>query len=231
MMITIHQGHSHILESSDITIVIDVIRAFTVAHYAFIKGAKQILLVGTTEEAFTLKKEHPHFLLAGEKHGIAINGFDFDNSPKRISEERLGDKTLVQKTTNGVRATLNSLNSKCLFVTGYSNAKTTANYIKKINNTSQRDLKITVIASHPSGDDDLACAEYIRGLILGKGFLTNVEVEERIKNAHVAQKFFDPNNLDFNYEDITFCAHERESNFVMKVNQSNQIPTIERIDI
>ncbi|MFC0560016.1 2-phosphosulfolactate phosphatase [Halalkalibacter alkalisediminis] len=230
-MITIYQGNTHLLESSDINIVIDVIRAFTVAHYAFINGTKQILLVETTEDAFSIKNEYPHYLLAGEEDGIGIKGFDYDNSPKRISKERLNDQTLVQKTTNGVKATLNSLNTNHLFVTGYSNARTTAFYVKKIYNASLENLKINIVASHPSGDDDLACAEYMKGLILEKNNLTPFEVEQRIKNSHVAHKFFDPNNIDFNCEDISLCSLERESNFVMKVNQSNQIPVIERINI
>jgi 2-phosphosulfolactate phosphatase len=230
-MLTIHQGNTPLLESADINIVIDVIRAFTLAHYAFINGAKQILLARTIDDAFVLKAKNSHFLLAGEENGIGIPGFDFDNSPKRISEERLTDKTLVQKTTNGVRATLNSLNTNHLFVTGYSNAKTTAYYVKKMYDSSKQDLKVNIIASHPSGDDDLACAEYISGLILEKDDLTAVEVEQRIKNAHVAQKFFDPNNLEFDCEDISFCSHELTSNFVMEVKQLNQIPTIERKDI
>jgi 2-phosphosulfolactate phosphatase len=230
-MITIYKGNSHSLDSSDINIVIDVIRAFTVAHYAFIKGAKQILLAKTKDEAYSIKQENPDFLLAGEEHGIGIEGFDFDNSPKRINEERLCGKTLVQKTTNGVKATLNSLNTKHLFVTGYSNAKTTAFFVNKIIQMTPKNLTINIIASHPTGDDDLACAEYIQGLIQGENILTHTEVEQRIKNAHVAQKFFNPNNEDFHVDDIFFCTRAQNSDFVMKVNQSKQIPTIERIPV
>lgn len=69
MPITIYQGHHHSLAPADINIVIDVIRAFTVAHFAFIGGAKEILLVRTTEEAFKLKETYPDYVLTGEEKG------------------------------------------------------------------------------------------------------------------------------------------------------------------
>ncbi|GAE36936.1 2-phosphosulfolactate phosphatase [Halalkalibacter akibai] len=225
-MIKIHQGNSLKLEPSDCNIVIDVIRAFTVAHYAFLNGAKRILLVPTTDEAFSLKRKHPNFVLAGEEHGIGIQGFDFDNSPKRISKERLDNLTIVQKTTNGVQATLNSLNTKHLLVTGYSNAKSTASFVKKV--IKGRSSTINIIASHPTGDDDLACAEYIKALILEQNIPANIEIEKRIKQSHVCEKFYDPTNLLFNKADIALCSREHPSNFVMKLVQDSEIPTIER---
>ena len=55
MPVAIYQGHHHSLAPADINIVIDVIRAFTVAHYAFIGGAEEILLVRTADETFAPK--------------------------------------------------------------------------------------------------------------------------------------------------------------------------------
>ncbi len=106
MPIAIYQGHHHSLAPADINIVIDVIRAFTVAHYAFIGGAKEILLVRTADEAFALKDTYPDYVLTGEEKGVGISGFDLDNSPKRMAGQNMTDKSLIQKTTNGVTAAL-----------------------------------------------------------------------------------------------------------------------------
>lgn len=229
MKVNIIQGNEHTLHPSDINIVIDVIRAFTVAHIAFINGVKEIKLVRTVEEALRLKQENERYLLAGEVDGLPIKHFDLDNSPYRINKLNLKDRIMVQKTTNGVKATLNALNANQVFVTGFSNARTTANYVKKI--ASHQDTVINVIASHPTGDDDLACAEYMKGIIEAKEFMKLDEVKRRITESHVTEKFFDSTKPEFNKKDIDFCLQERNTPFVMKLNQVRRIPTIERFNL
>ncbi|WP_100405909.1 2-phosphosulfolactate phosphatase [Bacillus solitudinis] len=230
MSITIYQGNTHSLPPSDINIVIDVIRAFTFAHYAFINEANRILLVRSIEKAFLFKRKFPHYILAGEVNGLLIKGFDLDNSPKLVSATILTGKTLVQKTTNGVEATLNSLNTKQLFVTGFSNARTTAKHIQQLYQISNKNLRIHLIASHPTGDEDLACAEFMESIILGKQ-TTASETIKRIEHSDAAKKFYDSQNQDFNQEDMTLCTKEINYPFIMKVNTECKIPTIERIDI
>ncbi|MDQ0229567.1 2-phosphosulfolactate phosphatase [Metabacillus malikii] len=226
MAVEIYQGNDLSLQSSDITVVIDVIRAFTVAHYAFFNGAEKIKLVRTVEEAQSLKE--PNVLLAGEINGLPIAEFDLDNSPARISTIELSGKTLVQKTTNGVKATLNALNAMELFVTGFTNAKTTALMIKrKIEREHDMPL-IHLIASHPSGDDDLAVAQYMKDIIEGNNEISVKEVVDRIIHSHVALKFFDENQPEFSPEDISYCVKEFEGEFVMRVNKNEKIPTVER---
>jgi 2-phosphosulfolactate phosphatase len=227
MNIAISQGRTPPAVEADITIVIDVIRAFTVAHYAFRQGVKQIYLVETAEQAFDIKEKHPEVLLAGEERGLAIEGFDFDNSPTFIQLKDLVGKTLVQRTTNGVRATLNCLDSKHLFVTGFSNARNTATYIKDFLIKDHKE-NIHLIASHPSGDDDLACAEYVRSILLDKAMPVK-EVVKRIKSSHAAQKFYDKNKPEFPEEDMVYCTRVLETDFVMKVNKDSDIPLVERI--
>lgn len=231
MTITIYQGNDHLLPPSDITIVIDVIRAFTVAHYAFIKGAEKILLVGTIDEAFRIKEQFPNYLLAGEVKGLPIEGFDLDNSPASLMSKQVKGKTLVQKTTNGVKATLHSLQAEHLFVTGFSNARTTATFLKEMVQGFKREQQINIVASHPEGDDDLACAEFIKGILEGRDVLTEEDVRERIQNSVVTAKFFDPAQPEFNPEDITYCMKEVLGDFLMKVNKNGGTPVIERFQL
>ncbi|MED1015530.1 2-phosphosulfolactate phosphatase [Bacillus atrophaeus] len=230
MPVTIYQGNDYSPAPADINIVIDVIRAFTVAHYAFIGGAKKILLVRTTKEAFRLKKTYPDYLLTGEVNGVGIKGFDLDNSPKRAAGHDMAGKTLIQKTTNGVNAALHALQAEHILVTGFSNAKTTAEYAAALSRR-QKELVINIIASHPTGDDDMACAEYIKGIIEGKQTIAPAEAVMRIKNSHVAEKFFDRENPLFDPDDITFCIKEIPGHFVMKINPEKEVPMIERVII
>ncbi|MFC3040452.1 2-phosphosulfolactate phosphatase [Virgibacillus xinjiangensis] len=227
MQISIYQG-SGPQAAADAVIVIDVIRAFTVAHYAFLQGAERIYLAQTIEQAFKIKEGNPDYLLAGEVHGEAIEGFDLENSPDQVARAHLYGKSLVQKTTNGVRAALNSLNSKHVFVTGFTNAEMTAKFIRR--GMGEGLETIQIIASHPTGDDDLACAEYIRSLIKDDTSITKNQVRERIIRSEAAEKFLADSTI-FRPEDITRCLKELDTDFVMKINQSGKIPMIERVHL
>ncbi|WP_082686938.1 2-phosphosulfolactate phosphatase [Bacillus sp. FJAT-27445] len=227
MNITIYQGHCHELPRSDVNIVIDVLRAFTVAHYAFLRGAKEIFLTATAEHAFLLKEKNPGYLLAGEVHGLPIEGFDFDNSPARMAVAGVNGRTLVQKTTNGVRAALNALDADAVFVTGFSNARKTAESVQKL---WGQGASVNIIASHPDGDDDLACAEYIKGILLGREILSKGAASERIRSCGPARKFFDKAFPEFKVEDISFCTNEVKGGFVMFVDCSGELPRIVRVN-
>ena len=88
-------------------VVVDVIRAFTTAAYAFGSGAKEIYLVGTVDEALAFKSTNPGSLALGEDRGLRPEGFDFPNSPAMVRNADLDGRTLVQRTsagTQGVRA-------------------------------------------------------------------------------------------------------------------------------
>ena len=55
-----------------------------------------------------------------------------------------------------------------------------------------QDIKaINIIASNPTGDEDFACAEYIRDLILGSKPVDIEQIKARIVNSYAAKKFFD----------------------------------------
>lgn len=227
MTITIFQGRHTPPKTANITIVIDVIRAFTVAHFIFLQGGKRIYLVQTADEAFEMKKSNPEYLLIGEENGISIANFDFDNSPYQIQKYDFTGKTPVLRTTNGVQATLNSMLSDHIFVTGFTNARSTAIHIKK--RYLQEKQNINIIASHPTGDDDLACAHFIESLLTESNHISSGEVTERIKHSEAGEKFFEEKQPNYRREDILCSIEEINSNFVMKVNKQRK--TIERVNI
>ncbi|MRX72482.1 2-phosphosulfolactate phosphatase [Bacillus lacus] len=232
MSITIVQGSNHKLEPAYINIVIDVIRAFTVAHYAFLRGAKEIQLVNTVEAAKKAKEADSELMLAGEVKGLPIQGFDLDNSPHGLQQRNVENKILIQKTTNGVKAALNSLAAEHILVTGYSNAKTTAEYAKRLLSETGENASVHLIASHPSGDDDLACALYIKGILEGSFSPSQTETEERILHSSAAEKFHDKLQPAFCREDIQLCAAELKSDFVMKISPaSGDRPKIWRVNV
>ncbi len=225
MKLNIVQGTAAAYPLADINVVIDVIRAFTVSHIAFLRGAREIFLVNTVEEAFSLKAQHAEYLLAGEIAALPIAGFDLDNSPHTFSTADLDNKSLVQKTTNGVKATLLALSAPTVFVTGLSNACKTAHHVKQLARSSPN-CRINIIASHPQDDDDLACAEYIQDQLLGRNSMAVEAIQSRIKNARSAKKFFDCAQPEFNEKDMAFCLREVDCDFVMQVDKQSPLPRI-----
>jgi 2-phosphosulfolactate phosphatase len=229
--IKIYRGEQGVEEkTSDVNIIIDVIRAFSLSHLAFLYGAKKIHLVKTVEEAFILKNEAPQFILTGEINGYPIDGFDMDNSPANLRDFDIRGKTLVQRTTNGVKAVLKCLQASYIFVTGFTCAKNTALHVKKLIET--KNVKtVNIITSHPTGDDDFSCAEYIKTLILNQKGLSADKVSERIKNSEAAKKFFAPNNDIFNEDDIRICSTEIPTDFTMQIDTSDSPPSIRTVTL
>jgi len=222
LSINIYQGKQKLIYS-DINIVIDVLRAFTVSHYAFLNNVKKIVLVNSVSKALELKKEDT--VLSGEIKGLKIESFDCGNSPYEISKLNLKDKTLIQKTTNGVEVALHSLNTDNLFVTGYTNAYTLSTYIKNyIKKIDKQNITINIIASHPTADEDLACAYYIKSIIENDSINLQKLDEDMvfsILNAKASKKFLDISNKDFNVLDLTMSSVTINSNFVMNVFTSD----------
>jgi 2-phosphosulfolactate phosphatase len=60
--------------------------------------------VADIEEAWALKKDNPHYLLAGERQALPIPGFDFGNSPLEHQGKAYDGGKLVCSTTNGTKA-------------------------------------------------------------------------------------------------------------------------------
>ena len=107
-------------------VVVDVIRAFTTAAYAFGAGAAEIYLVGTVEEAIEFTARRPGSLAVGEDHGLRPDGFDFPNSPAMVSRADLSGRTLVQRTSAGTQGALAARDAERLWVASLACASATA---------------------------------------------------------------------------------------------------------
>ena len=83
--------------------VIDVIRATSTIVTAVAHGAG-VLAVASLDEAFALKAKFPSVLLAGERGGQALPGFDLGNSPEDFTTERVQGRRVILTTTNGTQA-------------------------------------------------------------------------------------------------------------------------------
>ncbi len=83
-------------------VVIDILRATSAMCTAFHHGVDKIIPVATIEEAAGYKKQG--FIVGAERNGIALEGFDFGNSPFSYATEKIKGQTIVISTTNGTQA-------------------------------------------------------------------------------------------------------------------------------
>lgn len=97
--------------SDDVSIMVDVLRASTTITLA-LNNFKKIIPCFTPEEAFELKDKYGG-IIAGERQGEMIEGFDIGNSPQEVESYRSDEDTLILTTTNGTRI-LENMNSTVL---------------------------------------------------------------------------------------------------------------------
>jgi len=93
--------HLHDFTNS-IVVVIDIFRATSSICYGIENGAESIIPVATIETCESYRNSD--FLLAAERNGEVVDGFDFGNSPFSYTEDKVSGKTIVLTTTNGTHA-------------------------------------------------------------------------------------------------------------------------------
>ncbi len=104
-------------------VVIDVLRATTCIATAFANGCRTILPVETIEEAFNKKEQqYPEALLAGERQGLLIPGFNMGNSPSEYKRELINGKTIIMTTTNGTIALKRAGEAGQIYTAAFVNA-------------------------------------------------------------------------------------------------------------
>lgn len=154
-------------EARGIVVVIDVIRAFSVAAYAFAGGATGLWLVRTTDDAFALRQVRPDALLAGEIGGRLIPGFDLNNSPSLMAKANVRGRQLIQRTGAGTQGAVACVHAAHLLPCSLVNARATAAHARALARLHDRP-----IALFPTGWsdgehhlEDVICAEYVQALV------------------------------------------------------------------
>ncbi|HEY3423951.1 MAG TPA: 2-phosphosulfolactate phosphatase [Negativicutes bacterium] len=104
-------------------VVIDVFRATTSIATAFYHGCHAIIPVETVEQAFAQKEAvYPEAILAGERQGLLIPGFQLGNSPQEYTCEKVKGRIIIMTTTNGTVALHKTLETPQVYTVGFVNA-------------------------------------------------------------------------------------------------------------
>lgn len=155
-------GIAELAGAPSVAVVVDVMRAFTVAAWVFARGAEKVVLAGTLDEALVLKACHPDWVTL--KDGPPAPGFDTVNSPGMLRSADLGGKTIVQKTTYGTAGALAAREASLVLCASFVVAGATARLLRT---RASGSVTFVVTGEDGQADEDLACAQYIARRAVG----------------------------------------------------------------
>jgi len=201
--------------ATGIVLIIDVLRAFSTAAYAFSRGANEIRLVGAIQEALDLKAKIPNAKAMGEVGGLPPQGFDFGNSPTRILEHDLAGITLIQRTGAGTQGAVRAVNADVMLATSFVVAQATMDYVLKL---KPNELSF-VITGGMGNDEDVACAEYLEKQFTGQA----VEAESFIKRVYASRDALEhmEEHPQLPYADLDYCSRINNFDFAMPIERKD----------
>ncbi|WDF77917.1 2-phosphosulfolactate phosphatase [Mucilaginibacter sp. KACC 22773] len=116
-----------------IVVVIDIFRATSSICYGIENGAEAIIPVSQVEECSAYREKGLDYLLAAERDGKVVEGFDFGNSPFSYTVEKVAGKTVVLTTTNGTHALHLSRAAKKIVIGSFLNLTALSDWLKTQN--------------------------------------------------------------------------------------------------
>ena len=212
-----------------IAVIIDVFRAFSLAPYAFARGARAIVPVAEVDEARELKRLHPDWLLIGERHARPLPGFDSGNSPADLERFELRDRTLIHTTHSGTQG-LSAAGSADEVITGsLVNAGAIVRYIRQRAPAVVTLVRMGKQAQARCAEDDL-CAELLQQRLAGET-PSVADVPRRLRGADSAAMFFDP-ACDWAPErDFELCTRVDAFDFVLRLERGETPACLRRIEV
>ena len=162
----------------DLIVVIDVLRATSAICTAIEHGVKGIIPVATLEEALEYKEKG--YIVAAERNGAIVEGFDIGNSPYTYMEPELKGQTVALTTTNGTKAIRIAEQKETVVIGSLNNLQSLCDWLIK------QDRNVLVLASGWKDKfnlEDTICGGAITDILIESGKFTSDE------DSSVAAKF------------------------------------------
>ncbi|WP_295590306.1 2-phosphosulfolactate phosphatase [uncultured Methanobrevibacter sp.] len=216
--------------SSDVSIMVDALRASSTITVALDKF-KRVIPCFTLEEALKIKETNGG-VVAGERMGKQVEGFDLGNSPTAINDLETWKDTLILTTSNGTRI-LENMHSQVL-IGSLINAKAVAK--ESIGIAKEHiDVVMAGVKGNFAIEDYLASGEILYWI---SQCLDECEISEYAKTAILASRDYESLKdsfinsrtakrlIELGYEnDVDFCCLKNitENVAVYENNQLNLI--------
>jgi 2-phosphosulfolactate phosphatase len=188
-------------------IVVDVLRATSTIVQALDAGYRTVYCCAEVEEARALRDELVDAVLAGERAGDPLPGFDLGNSPLEFLEPRA--ESVVTTTTNGTSAIVQAAaNCDVVLVGSLLNLEAVASAAR------ERGEDVEVVCAGLRGgpsEDDAYCAGRIAALVGGEpteAARRALELAASFATAEEAFRTIRRVGETIAEEDLVWCARE-----------------------
>ena len=217
-------------QARGLTVIIDVLRAFSLECYLAHRGAAELRPVATLEEAFAWKERDPEALLVGERGGAKCPGFDFGNSPSGIPAQAVRGRRVIHTTSAGTQGLTGARGAEELLSGSLVNARAVAAYIRQ-----RQPGTVSLVAMGNAGvreaPEDLLCAQYIRSLLLQEP-IPDLNARIRALQFHGGDHFFNPATQQIYPEpDFWLCTKRDLFPFVLRARRDELGLYMERVDV
>ena len=202
-------------KAEGLTVIVDVFRAYTTAAYLFDMKADKIFIVSKIETAKKLKKELDSPILVGERKGIKLADFDYNNSPYFISQHNFSGKEIVLSTSAGTKGIIEAAEADEIITGSFVNIAAAAKYIK-----NKKAEIISIVAMGNNGiteaaEDNLYVQE-LNKLLKNKEILSQNEIKNRLRTPAGDRFFVEATQTEMPKEDFEYCLKINKFDFVIK---------------
>jgi 2-phosphosulfolactate phosphatase len=174
---TIPAGIPEDLDRNRPVVIIDIFRASTSITAALAAGAREIHVAGSMEEAETLKMRlGKDVVMAGEREGFRIDGYDLGNSPYEMTPDNVAGRPVVFNSTNGTKLMRRFQDFKHIIIGSLVSLSATVDYLGRFHGDP-----ILACAGRLdlfSGEDALAA-----GLIISRLAVTEDQMDDAARFA------------------------------------------------
>lgn len=207
--------------ATDTVVVIDVLRSFTTAAVALVRGAQAIYPVERIVDASALCGRLDNVVSIGAVGGgDPVPGFDFGNSPSQLMLADLTGKRVVMTTAAGVRGLQRFRHARQLYAASLVCASATAAAIRAAG-ASEVCFVITGEWVDRDGDEDNACADYIEALLRGEAGDSEA-CSRRVRQSDFGQRFSAGTWPNLPLADLELAARADIFDFAMPVQREGE---------
>ncbi len=209
-------------KDNQIVVVIDVLRATSAMCAAFDNGVERIIPVATLEEAQAYKEKG--FIVAAERQGQIVEGFDLGNSPYGYMTGKYKGETIVITTTNGTRAFTTASDAEEVVIGSLLNLNALSEWLIK------QDKDVLCLASGWKDrfclEDTICAGAFVENLIASGKFISD-------EDSSIAAKYLYRSAKENHFAFLKASSHRRrlralnlneDMKYCLTPNQTNAIP-------